>query len=322
MKKIVIPDDFPPMVSGSKYLEMLKPFGEVVVYSTMAENEEKLTIRLENAWALINVRAYTQFTRKLIMNLPELEIISILGTGTDHVDLEAATDHCIVVTNTPAASTVSVAEHAFALLIDCARFVALGDRKMRQEEWYHSVGFELEGKTLGLVGLGLIARHMAKIGKGFGMNVVSWSRTKDEDRARRCGVKLVELNELLRISDFISIHLRLTEETKGIIGEREFGLMKPNAILVNTARGAIVDEQALVSALSDRKITAAGLDVFDQEPLPHDHPLLSLDNAVLTPHVGWVTHEASERLKKMPVDNIINYRKGKPTFVVNPEVLK
>ena len=322
MKKIVIPDDFPPMISGSKYLEMLKPYGEVVVYSTRAESEEELITRLENAWALINVRAYTQFTRSLMESLPELEIISILGTGTDNVDLEAATGHGIVVTNTPAASTVSVAEHAFALLIDCARFVALGDRKIRQGEWYHSTGFELEGKTLGLVGLGLIAQHAAKIGRGFGMNVVSWSRTKDEERARRCGVKLVEFDELLRISDFISLHLRLTEETKGIISEREFGLMKSNAILVNTARGAIVDEYALVQALREKKITAAGLDVFDQEPLPSDHPLLELDNVVLTPHLGWVTHEASERLEKMPVDNIINYREGKPTFVVNPEVLK
>ncbi|HUT63735.1 MAG TPA: hydroxyacid dehydrogenase [Anaerolineae bacterium] len=321
MRKIVIPDDFPPMITGSRYLEYIKPYGEVIVYNTKAEHNEELIKRCEGAWALINVRAFTKFTGELLDHLPDLKIISILGTGTDHVDLKSATEHEIVVTNTPVASTISVAEHTFALILACALHLAAGDRKLRQGEWYHREGYELGGKTLGLIGLGFIAQHVAKLGQGFGMKVVGWSRTRDEERALRCNIHLVEIDELLALSDVVSLHLRLTEETEHIIGEREFSLMHPHTILVNTARGKLIDERALINALRERKIAAAGLDVFEQEPLTPDHSLLAFDNVVLTPHVGWITYEATDRLIKMPVDNIINFYSGNPTNVVNPEVL-
>lgn len=321
MKKIVIPDDFPPMVSRSAYLKKLEPYGEVILHDTKAMSGDELIKRLQGAWAVINVRAFTVFPAELLERLTDLEILSVLGTGTDHVDLEAATRNKIVVTNTPATSTVSVAEHTFALMLASARHVAIGDRKMRQGEWYHREGVELRGKKLGIVGLGLIGQHVAYLGKGFGMTVVGWSRTHDEERARQCSVQLVEFEELLESSDFISLHLRLTPETRGIIGEREFSIMKPGAILANTGRGALVEENALIAALREGRIAAAGLDVFEEEPVPPGHPLLELDNVVLTPHTGWITVEASERLVRMTIDNVINYGEGHPTSVVNPEVL-
>ena len=321
MNKIVIPDDFPPMVSGYEYLKKLESYGEVIPYVTKAVDYKELVRRMEGATAIINVRAFTSFPAKLLDCLKNLKILSILGTGTDHVDVKAATRNKVVVTSTPGASTVSVAEHSFALMMACARHIALGDRKMRKGEWYHCEGMELGGKVLGIVGLGLIGMHVARLAIGFGMRVVGWSRTRDEERARRAGIELLEFDELLALSDFISLHLRLTDRTHSIISEREFSLMKPHAVLVNTGRGALVEENALITALRERKIAAAGLDVFEEEPVSPDHPFLELENTVLTPHVGWITSDATQRLVRMTIDNIINYYEEHPTFVVNTEVL-
>jgi len=319
--KIVIPDDFPPVMAGSKELERLKSYGEVILYDTKAESEAELIERLQGTKALINVRSYTVFNPNVLDSLPDLELISILGTGTDNVDFEAARRNRVVVTNTPEASTISVAEHAIALMFSVARHTALLDRKIRRGEWHHPLGFEIYGKTMGILGLGKIGQYAAKLAKALGMNPIGWSRTFSRDRAEACGVELVEFDEVFKGSDVVSIHLRLASETEGLIGERELSLMKTSAILINTARGAIIDQNALISALKETRIAGAGMDVFPEEPLSQDSPFISMDNVVLTPHVGWVTHEASERLQQMPVDNIIAYFEGKPTNVVNPEVL-
>lgn len=319
--KIVIPDDFPPVMAGSKELERLKDYGEVILYDTKAESEAELIERLQGAKALINVRSYTVFNVNVLDSLPDLELISILGTGTDNVDFDAARQHRVVVTNTPEASTISVAEHAIALMFAVARHTALLDRKIRAGEWHHPLGFEIYGKTMGILGLGNIGQYAAKLAKGLGMNLIGWSRTYSQERAEACGVELVGFDDVFKNSDVVSIHLRLTPETEGLIGERELSLMKTSAVLINTARGAIVDQNALITALREESIAGAGIDVFPEEPLSQDSPLVNMDNVVLSPHVGWVTHEASERLRQMPVDNIIAYFDGKPENVVNPEVL-
>lgn len=316
--RIVVPDDFPPVYRGHGELGALMPYGEVVAYDTKAADPAELGRRLKSAGAAINVRAYSNFDRKLLESLPALRTIAILGTGTDNVDLEAATELGIVVSNTPGASTVSVAELAIALMFAAARHVARGDRAIRAGEWRHVEGMELRGKTIGLVGLGTIGLEVATITRALGMVPIAWSLTRDESRARRAGVRLVELEELLRTADVVSLHLRASERTKGIIGPQQIELMKPTAILVNTARGALVDETALAEALSSGKIAAAGLDVFVEEPLPTDSPLVKLENVVLNPHHGWVTGEAAERLRKMPVDNLIAFFEGRPTNIVNP----
>lgn len=319
--RIVIPDDFPPVYQGHNELDQLAPYGEVVLYDTRAANAAELIDRLKGADALINIRAYSKFDRPLFEALPQLKTIAILGTGTDNVDLPAATEHGVVVSNTPGASTFSVAEMAFTLMLAASKHVPAADRAIRKGEWKHIQGLELRGKTLGVVGLGLIGQEMARMGRAFGMNVIAWSLRRDDERAERVGAKLVELDDLLGSSDVVSLHVRASSQTAGMIGKRELGLMKPSAVLVNTARGALVDEDALVEALKSGQIMAAGLDAFVQEPLPAESPLLKLDNVVVSPHMAWVTDAATTRLREMPVENLIAFFQGNATNVVNPEVL-
>jgi D-3-phosphoglycerate dehydrogenase len=319
--RIVIPDDFPPVYQGHTELERLRSLGEVVVHDTRATSEEELIERLRGAEIALNVRAYTTFSERVVAALPELKLVSILGTGTDNFDLAACIRHGVAVTNTPGASTVSVAELTLALILTVARHVALADRKVREGVWHHQHGFELRGKVLGIVGLGLIGQEVARLGRALGMEGIAWSFHDDRERAARLGVTMVPLEELLRRADVVTIHVRNSPETRGLIGRREIERMKPAAILINTARAAIVEEEALRDALREGRLAGAGLDVFLQEPLPPENPWIGLDNVVLSPHVGWVTHEAAARLAAAPVDNIARYLAGQPTNVVNPAVI-
>ena len=187
--RIVIPDDFPPVYQGHPELDALAPYGEIVLYDTRAADAAELIDRLKGADALINIRAYSKFDRPLFEALPELKTIAILGTGTDNVDLVAATEHGVVVTNTPGASTVSVAEMAFTLMMAAAKHVPTADRAMRSGQWKHIQGMELKGKTLGVIGMGSIGQEMATMARGFGMKVLAWSLTPDPARAERVGAE-------------------------------------------------------------------------------------------------------------------------------------
>lgn len=320
--RFVIPDNYPPVYSDDHTaVAPLRERGTLTIHSTRFASPAELIERLRGAQIAINVRSYAIFDEPTLAALPDLRMLSILGTGTDNVDLEAATRRGVVVTNTPGASSTSVAEMTIGLMFAVARSIVLYDRRLRAGEWQHVVGPELYGKTLGLVGLGSIGSEVARIARGIGMNVLGWSFRHDPERAERLGVRLVDLDELLRSSDVVSLHLRNSPQAAGIIGAREIGLMKPSAILINTARGALVDQEALVAALRERRIAGAGIDVFVTEPLPPDSPFVGLDNVVITPHAAAVTHEAQARLAQMPVDNIIAYLDGRPQHVVNPEAL-
>jgi phosphoglycerate dehydrogenase-like enzyme len=320
--RFAVPDDFPPVYRDHMdALEPLRASGEVQVYGTRAADVDELVARLRDVAAVINVRAYTKFDAALLDRVPELRMISVLGTGTDNIDLDAATARGVVVSNVPGASTVSVAECSIALLFDAAKHVSRMDRAMRAGEWKQILSVELRGRTLGLVGLGAIGQEVARMGRALGMRVVAWSMTRDEQRARDCGAELVELDELLAQSDFVSLHLRASPQTAGMLGREQLQRMKRGSVLVNTARGAIVDTDALVEALRSGPLAAAGLDVYPQEPLPADSPLRELDNVVLLPHTAWVTEEASDRLRRIPVDNILAWLDGSPASVVNPKVL-
>ncbi len=320
--KAVIPDDFPPVYQNHPQIARLQQRGDVAVYSTRAASTAELVDRLSGAEIAINVRAYTKFDADLLAILPDLRMVSILGTGTDNFDLTACTNHGVVVTNTPGASTTAVAELTFGLLLAVARHLALTDRMVRDGTWYHEQGFELRGKVLGVVGLGLIGQEVARLGKAFGMSVIAWSFHQDPARAQALGAELVSLDELLRQSDVVSIHLRNSAEARGMIGKREIGLLKPASVLINTARAAIVDQDALLEALQEKRLAGAGLDVFLQEPMPADNPWIKLDNVVLSPHGGTVTREATERLARAPIDNIFRYLDGEPTSVVNAKALE
>jgi phosphoglycerate dehydrogenase-like enzyme len=319
--RIVIPDDSPPTYASldQQDLQRLAGHGEVILHTTRATDRAELFSRVTEAEVLINVRAYTLLDDEAMQHAPRLRMISILGTGTDNVDLAAARRRGIVVTNTPGVGAPSVAELTIGLLLAVARAIPNSDQRLRAGQWQHVEGPELDGKTLGVLGLGAIGARVARLGHGFGMHVIAWSYSKDEERAARLGVQLVDREELFRASDVVSVHLRNTPEARGFVGARELALMKPSAILLNTARAAVVDESALVEVLQAGRLAGAGLDVYLQEPLPPEHnPFKDMPNVVLTPHIGAVTHEASARSRAMPVDNIIAFLEGRPRHVVNP----
>jgi D-3-phosphoglycerate dehydrogenase len=319
--KFAIPDNFPVVYSEDhSALRPLRERGEVALYSTRHESAAELVDRMRGAAAAINVRAYSKFTDDVFAALPDLRFLTVMGTGTDNIDLAAATRRGIVVSNTPTAPTISVAEHALAMMLAITKNLVPMHNALVKGTWKHIPGIELRGKTLGMIGLGIIAAEMAPVVRALGMRLIGWSLTHDEARASRLGVELLPMDEVLRQSDVVSLHLRASPRTAKIIGARELGLMKPTAYLVNTARGAIVDEAALYETLTQRRIAGAAIDVFQTEPLPADSPLLTLDNVVVTPHVAWVTDAGIDRMSRHPVENILAFLEGEPRFVVNPEV--
>ncbi len=320
--RTVVPDDYPVAYGGLQHpqLARLAQYGEVVCHSTRYPDRAEFFKRIAEAQAVINVRAYSMFDKEAFDHAPHLGIVSILGTGTDNVDLVEARRRGIIVTNTPAINHVAVAELCIGLLIGVWRNIPAGDRWLRQGQWKHPpTAHEIKGKTLGLLGLGAIGAETARLGRGIGMNVVAWSPTNDPKRAERLGVELVERDEVFRRADAVSLHLRNSPEVRGSVGRREFELMKKTAVLVNTARAAIINQDDLVAALKSGRIAGAALDTHTVEPLPLDkNPFAKLDNVVITPHMGGTTIESNLRSRKMPVDNIIAWIEGRPEHVVNP----
>jgi D-3-phosphoglycerate dehydrogenase len=312
MPQIVIPDDAPPVMAPSAAYRTLLDRQAVAYHNTLPSGEEGLTERIAGAAVVINIRSSTRFTDAVFQQSPNLRLLSLWGTGTDNVDLAAAARHGVTVTNTPGVSAFSIAEHTLALMLATARRIPCVDAKIRQGHWPRGQAVQMHGKTLGIVGLGAVGRQFARLGTGIGMRVIAWTMHPNP----ALGFELVPLDELLRSSDVVSLHLRLSSETRGFIGKSEIGKMKPSAILINTARGAIVDEQALLDALTSNRIAGAGLDVFEVEPLPHGHPLTRLENVVLTPHSAGVTPEALEAGLKLSIDNVWNFLDGRPTNVV------
>jgi D-3-phosphoglycerate dehydrogenase len=323
-RQIVVPDDFPPAYHSAdeENLRRLASHGGVTVHTTRFADRAEFFSRIAPAEVVINVRAYSTFDDEAFAHAPNLKMVSILGTGTDNVDLEAATRHGVVVTNTPGVGAPSVAEMTFGLLLAVARAIPLSHERLRAGTWQHIEGPELMGKTLALLGIGAIGSRVARIGQGLGMRVIAWTFNNDPARASTLGVELVERDEVFRQADVLSIHLRNSPQARNFVGARELALMKPSAILINTARAAIVDQDALVEALRAGRLAGAGIDVFLQEPLtPEANPYIDMPNVVLAPHHGAVTREANDRARKMPVDNIIAFLEGRPEHVVNPAVL-
>lgn len=291
-------------------IEILKNAGLEVVYEEYPD-QEKLKELVKDVSAII-VRSKPKVTKEIIDAAPSLKVIARAGVGLDNIDVEYAKSKGIEIVNAPAASSRSVAELAIALIFNVARKVAFADRKMREGVWAKKqcMGFELEGKTLGVVGFGRIGYNVAKIAKAIGMNILLYDVYKNEERAREVDGKFVELEELLKNSDVVTIHVPLLESTYHLINEEKLKLMKPTAILINTSRGPIVDTNALVKALQEGWIAGAGLDVFEEEPLPKDHPLTKLDNVVLTPHIGASTVEAQERAGIEVAEKVVKILKG------------
>lgn len=312
MRVVAVPDDSPAVLGLSPSLARLRAEASVRYHGTLPGTAEVLAERLRDAEAVVNIRSSTKLTREVLSHCPALKLVSIWGTGTDHVDLEAARELGIRVTNTPAVAAASIAEHALALMLAVARRAPAMDRRVRAGEWPRGGMVQLHGKTLGVIGLGEIGRRFARLGEAIGMHVVTWTMHPKPE----LGFAHVALEELLAQSDVVSLHLRLSEQTRGFLDEARLRSMKPGAILVNTARGPLVEEAALLEALGKGRLAGAGLDVFDVEPLPAGHPLTAMENVVLSPHSAGITPEALEAGLAMAVDNVLAFFEGEARHVV------
>lgn len=273
---------------------------------------------------LCTLRERMALPRTLIERLPNLKLITIVGRDLPNLDMGAATEHGILVAHTdfahPRFRAVRDAtpEFAWGLLIATVRNLAEEHYRMRDGAWQSTTGMTLSGKTLGLVGLGRVGKRMAEYARVFGMEVVAWSQNLTEEAAAAVGVRRVDKSALFAQSDVVSIHVVLSERTRGLVGVHELASMKPTAFLLNTSRGPVVDEAALIGALRDGLIAGAGLDVFDAEPLPREHPLRLLPNVTLSPHLGYVTREMLGAFYTDTVEAVAAWLDGTPIRIANP----
>jgi len=312
MIRIVIPGDDPPQLQGSPHLERLRQAGEVILHLDRPLSVEEQLRRAEGATCLINSRSAIKWPGDILRRLPALRMITTCGIGTDAMDLESAKELGIAVCNVPGKTAPIVAEHALALMFAVARRTWHQTQALKQGRWLGLDNVFLRGKVLGIVGTGHIGAEMARLALAVGMKVIAWTFHPTPERSRELGVPFVSLEELLRTADVVSLHVKLTEQSHGLIGAREFAVMKPGALFINTARGAVVDTPALVAALNSGKLGGAGIDVFDIEPLPADYPLLSCEHVVLTPHNADQTPEGIDFLNVGVVDNVLAFLRGKP----------
>ncbi len=309
MARIVVPDDSPPVLTGTAAIERIRSAGDTVVFNTPPVSEDDLIRRIEGADTVVNIRGYCKFPLRVLEAVSgSLRHLAVWGTGTDNVDLTAARRLGIVVSNTPGTATDAIAEHSLALLLAVARRLLSLDTGVREGRWERGLLFGCGGKTLGIVGTGAIGTRFAELGGCIGMRVIAWTLHPDAEKARRAGFAYVTtLDDLLEQADVVSLHLRSSPDTRGIIGPQQFARMKTGTIFLNTARGDLVDEDALIAALRSGKLRGAGLDVFSREPLEADNPLTGVPTVVLTPHTAGTTPEALERGLNLCADNVVSY---------------
>ena len=316
MIKVAVLDDyqnaFQQIVEAEKYQDRF----DFKVFNEPFANEKEAIVELEDFEALFIMRERTPMTNGLIENLPNLKYIMTSGMRNKAINLEAAKKKNIIVCGTEINSNPA-AEVTWALILGLYRNMKQEIDNMFQGYWQTTIGFELKGKVLGLIGLGKIGTQVAKVGKAFGMNVCAWSENLNLSHANEIGVLPMSKEDLLKNSDVISIHLVLGERYKNLITKKELGMMKKTAYLINTSRGPIINEHDLVEALKDEKIAGAGLDVYDKEPLPQDHKLRFLPNALLLPHIGYVTAENYSKFYLQMVENLEGCLKNKPRRLIS-----
>src|SRR5215210_4204453 len=320
--KIVVPDDYNDVYGTAPALDSLRERADLAIYTTPPRSLDELVERLREAEIVVANRERTPLQAELFDRLPNLRLIAQTGKGGQHLDLAAATEREILVAGTEGAGT-SAAELTVGLILAAMRQIPYGDREVRAGRWSQFVGRELAGQRLGVIGLGRIGGQVARVGQALGMTVCAWGPTLTPERALAAGAEYRSLDELLGEADVVTVHLRLSDLSRGLLDRQRLALLKPSALFVNTARGAIVDEPALVEQLRDGRLWGAALDVFWEEPLPPDHPLLGLPNVVLTPHVGWVAEGGYAGFFKGVVENVLAYLDGRPApHPLNSEALE
>jgi phosphoglycerate dehydrogenase-like enzyme len=320
LPKIAVLDDSQNIAAASADWSRLAGKAEVVVLREPFGSLDAAVAALAPFDILVPMRERTPFPKALIDRLPKLRMIALTGPRSPSLDIAACTARGILVCNTGGeASSAATAELAFALILMGARGLGPAHAGMAARRWHEGLpqGFVLAGKTLGVVGLGKLGGRVAKYAQAFGMNVLAWSQNLTAEAAEAAGCRRVEKDDLLAQSDVVTIHLVLSDRSRGLIGAREIGLMKSGALLVNTSRGPIVDEAALLAALGEGRIRAA-LDVYDREPLPADHPLRQAPGVTLAPHLGYASREVFRQFYGESLENIEAFLAGRPIRVMNP----
>jgi len=316
MLKVAVLDDYQNAFQQIVEVDKYKDKFEFKIFNNPFNDEKEAIVELEDFEALLIMRERTPMTKTLIESLPKLKYIMTSGMRNKSIDLEAAKKKNIIVCGTEINSNPA-AEITWALILGLYRNMKQEIDNMFQGYWQTTVGFELKGKMLGLIGLGKIGTQVAKVAKAFGMQVSAWSENLNLSHANELGVLPMSKEDLLKNSDIISIHVILGDRYKHLITKKELGMMKKTAFLINTSRGPIINENDLVEALKDEKIAGAGLDVYDKEPLPQDHKLRFLPNALLLPHIGYVTAENYSKFYSQMIENLESCLKNKPLRIIS-----
>ena len=319
--KVVVLDDYEGFAASVPSYEKVQARAQVAILRTKLKDDTGLAKALHGVQILLPVRERTKLGDKELALAPVLKFISQTGAGIGHLDLAAATRRKIAVCLTGSEPPVSTIELTMALILSCLRKIPLVDRRMRAEAWPPIPGYLLAGKTVGIVGLGRIGGEVARLCLAFNARVLATGKTLTDERARAAGVTKVTMEELFRESDIVTLHPKYNQETRGLITEKEIVLMKQGAFLINTSRGPIVSEAALVRALERGQLGGVGLDVYDEEPLPFEHPLRRFDNAILLPHRGYATVEVLQERFERAMSNIVDFIDGKPLKLLTPEAL-
>jgi phosphoglycerate dehydrogenase-like enzyme len=316
--RIAILDDYQNLALQSADWSEVQSHGEITVFTDTIANQKSLQERLAPFDVLCVMRERTPLSGALIRELPNLKLIVTTGKRNDAIDVAAAAALGIRVCGTESSSTATP-ELTFALMLGLARNIIAENTSMRTSGWQVGLGHDLAGSTLGIIGLGRLGAKVAKIAQAFDMNVIAWSENLTAERCVELGVGHCKTKDaLLQEADFVTIHQRLSDRTRGLIGEAEFRLMKPSAFLINTSRGPIVDDIALIDAVNAGQIAGAGLDVYDHEPLPQSHPLRHCDGLLLTPHLGYVTRGTWDVFYGQTVEAILAWINGNPIRTIAP----
>ena len=316
MPKVAVLDDYHGVALRMADWSVLPADCRVEVFRDHLSDLDAIANRLRDFEIVTCMRERTPFRRDLLKKLPNLRLLVTTGMRNAAIDLEAATELGIVVCGTAGGPENPPAELTWGLILALVRDIPREDAATRAGRWGTTVGMSLENRVLGVLGLGRLGAAVARVGVAFRMSVIAWSQNLTAERAAQDGATLVTKDELFARSDIVTVHVQLSARTRGLVGARELALMKPTAYLVNTARGPIVDEAALLRALQTRAIAGAGLDVFDEEPLPPDHPFKQLDNTLLMPHAGYVTEEQYRVRYRDTVENVASYLKGAPVRIL------